>query len=408
MGCNVSRESSPPPAHRAQEAQTGTAGDSTTRRDAARQPLQAIDPPLSPLQRPQEHPTNNSVSRAAQGLFRPVGAQEDDAESMASIDSILSTNREVRPIGDVLNRRVLNSLFSAENASSSITLDGGRVAVSYDRDYRTIRANFGGRYGPVNFVLDEQGQGVKSIGGWPSPTSADLQYLANVGLLQPAVVDRLDPPPVGISEAAFGFPDEIPSIGSAQYQIAFNSLTEFHSSFPDGSVEAIKEVIAAQVMHDLDLLEIDLDGKEVLDVGSGLGFNAKAMKENGASVYGVEPDPDAAAKSISHSNFDKERLFVGKLQEMPNHMKGKFDLATVFLWNIPHAQRDDVMKGLCAALKPGGKVIIGLNDQVYIDDPFGVAVRPLAERYFSNVSATFVNDAHQNRQLLICSSARPQ
>ncbi|MGV2293479.1 class I SAM-dependent methyltransferase [Trinickia sp. YCB016] len=156
-------------------------------------------------------------------------------------------------------------------------------------------------------------------------------------------------------------------------------------------------------MSDLKQFGISLQGKTVLDVGSGLGFNAKAMQREGASVFGVEPDSEAHAQALQRSNFADGQSLNGKLQDIPSNMRGKFDLATVFLWNIPHAERDGVMQGLRAALKPGGKVVIGLHDDVYINDPYGVAVQPLAQKYFSQVRATPINDSHTNRQFLICS-----
>jgi SAM-dependent methyltransferase len=149
-----------------------------------------------------------------------------------------------------------------------------------------------------------------------------------------------------------------------------------------------------------------LQGKQVLDVGSGFGFNAKAMQREGASVFGVEPDGEAHAQAIAQSNLGRAQTLHGKLQDLPSDMHGKFDIATVFFWNILHDERDNVMRGLCNALKPGGKAVIGLHDDIYISDPYGVAVGPLAQKYFSEVRSTPLNDLHANRQFLICSSPR--
>jgi 2-polyprenyl-3-methyl-5-hydroxy-6-metoxy-1,4-benzoquinol methylase len=190
------------------------------------------------------------------------------------------------------------------------------------------------------------------------------------------------------------------------------SSTRIHEGLPprrlpEGmSIESIKAEIASQLMADLRRVQISLRGKTVLDVGSGLGFNAKAMQMEGASVFGVEPDAVAHAQAISRSNLVEAQAYHGRLQDMPGDMYGKFDVATVFLWNIPYAERDDVMKSLCAVLKPDGGVIIGMYDNEYISAPHGLMVQPLAKRYFAEVHATPINDLHVNRQLLICSSPR--
>ncbi len=167
-------------------------------------------------------------------------------------------------------------------------------------------------------------------------------------------------------------------------------------------LHAIKKKIATEVISDFNKFEINLKGKTVLDVGSGLGFNTKAMQLQGASVYGVEPDVSAYTDAIQLSNLTNENSYHGKLQDIPKNLHSQFDIATVFLWNIPHAERDGIMQGLRASLTFGGTVIIGLHDEVYISDPHGVAVEPLAKKYFSNVVATGINIYHHNRQFLIC------
>jgi len=66
----------------------------------------------------------------------------------------------------------------------------------------------------------------------------------------------------------------------------------------DPATTALKQRIASEVTSDFRKHGVSLQGKSVLDVGSGLGFNAKAMEHAGATVIGIEPDSAAREKSI--------------------------------------------------------------------------------------------------------------
>ena len=63
------------------------------------------------------------------------------------------------------------------------------------------------------------------------------------------------------------------------------------------------------------VLDFDLNGKTVLDVGSSYGNVAKILQRKGAEVWGIEPDKSAvfyASRSASASRF-----VVGDGTELP-------------------------------------------------------------------------------------------
>lgn len=131
-------------------------------------------------------------------------------------------------------------------------------------------------------------------------------------------------------------------------------------------IKRIKNKFARENIDFFDLLGINLNGKKVLDVGFGLGYNSKAMRDRGANVYGVEPRDEDYKYAISNGLIDKRKAFNCSLQDIPEDLLGSFDIATVFLYNISIQEREDFSKMLAKAVKADGLVIIGMHDSIYI------------------------------------------
>lgn len=81
------------------------------------------------------------------------------------------------------------------------------------------------------------------------------------------------------------------------------------------------------------------------------------------------------------------------------------DIAAVFIWNMERGEYNEVLSALTSTIAAHGSVVIGLHDEVYISDPWGVAVRPHAEQYFGSVK-TYAFPGFWNKQLLICKEPR--
>jgi SAM-dependent methyltransferase len=169
-------------------------------------------------------------------------------------------------------------------------------------------------------------------------------------------------------------------------------------------VQGIRSRVAQEVMKSLDALEINIDGKKVLDVGTRTGENAKLMRERGADVYAVEPDTSSLNQAIKLGNIEQEKAFPVLLQDMPEEHKGTFDVATCFLWNIPFAERENFTRSLAQAIKPTGQVIIGASDDVYVDRSSDINVEGLLRRHFHSVKRVETNGT--NKCLFSCSDPR--
>lgn len=175
----------------------------------------------------------------------------------------------------------------------------------------------------------------------------------------------------------------------------------------DFSIDSInaKKALALQVKEQLQREKIFLRGKTVLDVRFGLGFNAQAMATLGATVYGVETNAEAYAWAIQEKTMLKEHAFRGRLQDMPKDTVPSVDLITFFLWNVSIAHYDAFLAALSGTISRAGTVIIGFNDEIYKDDPYGVAVPPHARRYFGQVDVRPC-PGDWNTYLLICTKPR--
>lgn len=185
-----------------------------------------------------------------------------------------------------------------------------------------------------------------------------------------------------------------------------NKSAPFESlSGPGNAQIGAKKQVASEVVLQLQKVGIELSGSTILDVGFGFGFNAEAISSMGAKVFGVEPNTEVYNWAVREKKINEVNAFCGTLQDMPVGLADQVDVATVLLWNIYRSQYNMVLEALSRKISPRGRVVIGLHDQVYISDPYGVAVKPHAERYFGTVRATFFSGM-VNQCLLICTNPR--
>lgn len=145
-------------------------------------------------------------------------------------------------------------------------------------------------------------------------------------------------------------------------------------------------------------LGISLHLKKCIDIGCRSGENVIAMQLAGAKVIGIDPDD---------SEFEMTRkrgiqLYKTTLQEYPTTQK--FDIATVFLWNIPFEEREPFAAALKQIIHPNGCVIIGYADELYDKDP-NINVPQLMKTVFDRVGRFEFPDSI-NQYMLVCASPK--
>lgn len=100
----------------------------------------------------------------------------------------------------------------------------------------------------------------------------------------------------------------------------------------------------------IDLLD-PKPGEQILDLGCGTGQLTNAIAERGANVTGMDASPEMIGQA--RQNFPAIRFVLGNGSEMK--FQGEFDgifSNAALHWML---QAEQVVKGIAAALKPGGR-----------------------------------------------------
>jgi len=128
-----------------------------------------------------------------------------------------------------------------------------------------------------------------------------------------------------------------------------------------------------------------LDGKRILDAGSGSGWTSRLLAQRfpNAEVVGIDVHPgyvDYARRKAQELGLSNVHYFVGDLQDM-ELTSGSFDVvwSQFVLYFIPDASA--AMKEFRRVAKVGGKVSVALHgDPLQQNHPEDPSLQPLIER----------------------------
>jgi len=161
---------------------------------------------------------------------------------------------------------------------------------------------------------------------------------------------------------------------------------------------------ASQIVAYLQSIGISFVGKACIDIGCRSGENSLAMKKAGANVTGIDPDDREFGVAVE-KGMEKSQLLKATLQEYREAFPdNKFDVATVFLWNIPFKEYDGFVSCLKDIIKSDGEVVIGYHDEAYNTDK-SLNVPSLMQKAFGRVVKNVLED-NINKYLLICSDPK--
>jgi 2-polyprenyl-3-methyl-5-hydroxy-6-metoxy-1,4-benzoquinol methylase len=130
----------------------------------------------------------------------------------------------------------------------------------------------------------------------------------------------------------------------------------------------------------LDLLG-GVAGQRVLDAGCGDGYLARVLAVRGARVTGVDLSPNLIALARARDPDGAIAYHVGDLSApLPEALErlGRFDAIASFLVLNDVVDYRGFAATLAAALKPGGRLILALNN------PYGAVVRRHVADYFDS------------------------
>lgn len=131
--------------------------------------------------------------------------------------------------------------------------------------------------------------------------------------------------------------------------------------------------------------------KIVADVGTRDGRFVPLFRDLGAKeVYGIDPDNEELEKAVQAGLLDRAHAIPTFLQDIPEPLKGTFDVATVFNFNMPINERSGFFSSLTDSLAPNGEIVMTVAER-----EIAGAIMPVAQKHF-NVRSTRLWDGNQD------------
>lgn len=106
---------------------------------------------------------------------------------------------------------------------------------------------------------------------------------------------------------------------------------------------------------DLLVVEGDLAGRRVLDVGCGTGLLADALAERGARLWGVDTSPEMLAQARAHAG-KRVGFKLGQAEALP--FKDAWFERAVLRLVVHLVDRPHTLAELARVLRPGGRAVI--------------------------------------------------
>jgi len=155
-------------------------------------------------------------------------------------------------------------------------------------------------------------------------------------------------------------------------------------------------------------------GARVVDVGCGAGRHALALAKRGFRVTGIDRSPDrlsAASGARDAEGLDLD-LRLADMRALPLEGVPPADAVLSLFTSFGYcgdAENEQVARGMAAALAPGGRLLLDLNNRELLEEADGVrtwSVRPggyLLDEYGFDVGA---RRFHGTRTLLVGGAER--
>lgn len=127
----------------------------------------------------------------------------------------------------------------------------------------------------------------------------------------------------------------------------------------------------------------NLNGKHILDIGCATGELSFQLANSGASVIGIDINQDLLKRAKKSKAHSKLHFQFGNMLELENDFNlEQFDAVLCFGNTLVHLPTIDliseILKGVFAVLKPGGKFLMQILNYDYILDE-QVSELPLIE-----------------------------
>jgi ubiquinone/menaquinone biosynthesis C-methylase UbiE len=101
----------------------------------------------------------------------------------------------------------------------------------------------------------------------------------------------------------------------------------------------------------------DVDGKRVIDLGCGEGRFCRMLAARGASVLGVDLQPEFIRHAQAQAS-PNETYLLGDIEELADVPDSEFDLAVSYISLVDVADQRAAMHQAYRVLKPGGRMAV--------------------------------------------------
>jgi len=142
------------------------------------------------------------------------------------------------------------------------------------------------------------------------------------------------------------------------------------------------------------------DGKVVADIGTRDGRFVSIFQELGAKeVYGIDPEKKELEKAVQAGVIDDEHAISLMLQDIPNELKSKFEVATVFNFNMPYTEYDSFFSTVYDSLPENGQLIMTVAEDEILRKATSVM-----QKYFVVNSTRLWGDEYDypHKNLVVC------
>lgn len=140
--------------------------------------------------------------------------------------------------------------------------------------------------------------------------------------------------------------------------------------------------------------------KIVVDIGTRDGRFIPLFRDLGAKeVFGIDPDKDALRKALDSNILDEEHVLPVKLQDLPETMRGKFEVATIFNFNMPRTEQDGFFQQLYEILPKKAEIVMTFAEDEILENAI-----PIMQKYFIVQSAKLwkKKENYPHKNLVIC------
>jgi len=188
-----------------------------------------------------------------------------------------------------------------------------------------------------------------------------------------------------------------------KYNIAGHEFTDFPPARGRDFNEVMVVALKSRLQEGATAQQLGFSGfkdKIVVDIGTRDGRFVPLFRDLGAKeVFGIDPDGDALREAVDRGILDEEHALPVKLQDLPEAMRDKFEIATIFNFNMPRTEQDGYFQQLYENLPEGAQIVM-----TFAEDEILQNATPIMQKYFIVRSTKLwqKKEDYPHKNLVVC------